>query len=96
MIQRVHSSRTTSDKDLSIMAATGNTRAKRKNVSNEVKSEPAKKALKKNDLLLQYQTLQKRFANLEEEHKNLVQEKKDHIEAILMLEETVNPIWTGV
>ena len=62
---------------------------KRKNDSKEVKLEPAKKALKKNDLLIQYKNLQQKYDALEQEHKILVQDKKENIEAILMLEETV-------
>ena len=64
------------------MVASGNARVKRKNVSNETKAEPAKKALKKNDLLIQFKALQEKYVALEEENKN-------NIESILMLEETV-------
>ena len=62
---------------------------KRKNDSKEVKTEPAKKALKKNDLLIKYNNLQQKYDALEQEHKLLGQDKKQNIEAILMLEETV-------
>ena len=71
------------------MVASGNPRVKRKNVSNETKAEPAKKALKKNDILLQLQALQAKHKALEEENSILIQERKTNIESILMLEETV-------
>ena len=71
------------------MVASGNARVKRKNVSNETKAEPAKKALKKNDILLQLQALQAKHKALEEENSILIQERKTNIESILMLEETV-------
>ena len=73
----------------STMVASGNPRVKRKNVSTETKAEPAKKALKKNDILLQLKALQAKYEVLEEENNILLQEKKNNIESILLLEETV-------
>ena len=70
------------------MVASGNQRVKRKNVSNETKAEPAKKALKKNDILIQLKTLQAKYEALEEQNNILRQEKKNDIGSILMLEET--------
>ena len=73
------------------MVATGNARAKRKNDSSitDTKIEPVLKALKKNDIILQFQALHQKFEALEEQNKNLLQENKNHIEAIILLEETV-------
>ena len=71
------------------MVATGNGRTKRKNVSIEVKTEPEKKYLKRNDILLEYQALKKKFNVLEEKHTILIEENATHMDAIEMLEETV-------
>ena len=70
------------------MVATGNTRAKRKNDSSTA-IEPAMKALKKNDIILQYKALQQKYEAVEEKNKILLQENQNHIEAISLLEETV-------
>ena len=71
------------------MVATGNVKAKRKNGSNEVKTEPEKKYLKKSDLVLEYQALQQKFDAFEVKHNILVEENATHIDALIMLEETV-------
>ena len=71
------------------MLPRGNPRVKRKNVSTETKAEPAKKALKKCDILLQFKALQEKYDILEEENNILIQEKKSDRDAILMLEETI-------
>ena len=71
------------------MVATGNNKLKRKNESNEVKIEPKMKALKKNYILIQYAALQSKYECLEEQNKVLIEEKSTHVEAILLLEETV-------
>ena len=47
------------------------------------------KALKKNDIILHDITLQSKYDALQEENTSLICEKKDNIEAILLLEETV-------
>ena len=62
---------------------------KRKNESNEVKIEPNMKALKKNDILIQYAALQNKCECLVEQNKVLIEEKNIHVEAILLLKETV-------
>ena len=71
------------------MVATGNTRVKRKNESSNSKTEPAMKALKKNDIILQFKALQQKYESSEEQNKLLQEEKKNHLEAIALLEETV-------
>ena len=73
------------------MVGTGNVRNKRKNdASNtDVKIEPAMKALKKNDIILQFQVLQQKYEALEKQNDALLKEQKTHIESILLLEETV-------
>ena len=68
------------------MVATGNNKLKRKNESNEVKIEPNMKALKKNDILIQYAALQSKYECVVEQNK---EEKHTHVEAILLLKETV-------
>ena len=65
-------------------------KGKRKNESSDVKAEPAMKALKKNDIIIQYKALQEKHKILEEQNAILVQENKNNIEAIILLEETVN------
>ena len=62
---------------------------KRKNESADVKIEPALKALKKNDIILQFKALQDKYDTLNEQNKILLQEKNNHVEAIILLEETV-------
>ena len=76
------------------MVASGNQRVKRKNVSSETKAEPTKKALKKNDILLQFKALQEKYEALVEENNILLQEKKNNIESIRLLEETVQILET--
>ena len=66
-----------------------NGRMKRKNESNETKIEPKLKALKKNDILVQFTALKIRYDALEKENRNLIEDKKNNIEAILLLDETV-------
>ena len=69
------------------MVATG---AKRKNDSSaDTKIEPALKALKKNDIIIQFKALQQKYEAVEEKNKILLQENQNHIEAISLLEETV-------
>ena len=71
------------------MVMTGNTRTKRKNSSHDLKTEPALKALKKSDIIIQFEALQKKYDALEKQNEVLLQEKSDHIESIHLLEETV-------
>ena len=71
------------------MAATGNQRTKRKQESLDVKIEPARKALKKNDLIIQFKDLQQKYEKLEKQNMILLQEKENCTESILLLEETV-------
>ena len=47
------------------MDATVNQKAKRKNKSSDVKLEPAMKALKKDDIILQFNCLQEKFEGTE-------------------------------
>ena len=63
---------------------------KRKNIVTEVKIEPPKKALKKNELLVEYNALKKRFDSLIDENKILLEDQKKKEEAIKNLEETVD------
>ena len=71
------------------MVMTGNTGTKRKNVSKDTKTEPAMKALKKNDIIIQFQALQKKYDALERQNAIFLQEKNNHVESIHLLEETV-------
>ena len=71
------------------MVATGNQRTKRKQDSVDVKIEPAMKAMKKNDLIIQFKDLQLKYKKLEEQKMIVLQEKENHTESILLLEETV-------
>ena len=68
---------------------TGNTGTKRKNILKDTKSEPALKALKKNDIIIQCHALQKKYEALEKQNAILLQEKKNDVESINLLEETV-------
>ena len=68
---------------------TGNTRTKRKNNSHDLKTEPALKALKKSDIIIQFEALQKKYDALEKHNDIILQEKADHMESIHLLEETV-------
>ena len=68
-----------------------NTRVtKRKNNLNEVKAEPPKKALKKNEILAEFTALQKRFEDLQNENQVLLVNQKSNLEAINLLEETIS------
>ena len=61
---------------------TGNTGTKRKNILKDTKSEPALKALKKNDIIIQFHALQKKYEALEKQNAILLQEKKNDVESI--------------
>jgi hypothetical protein len=71
------------------MVVTVNQKAKRKNKSTDLKIEPAMKALKKDDIILQYNALLEKFEAMKDQNMLLLQEKTNHVEAILLLEETV-------
>ena len=68
---------------------TGNTRTKRKNNSHDLKTEHALKALKKSDIIIQFEALKKKYDALEKQNVVLLQEKTEHMESIHLLEETV-------
>ena len=57
-------------------------KSKRKNDFMDIKTEPAMKALKKQDLLLQYKALQ-------DSYEKLILENEKQLEAIALFEETV-------
>ena len=63
---------------------------KRKNNITETKMEPPKKALKKNEVIAQYKSLQEKFQILQEQNRVLLENEKKNIESISLLEETVN------
>ena len=63
---------------------------KRKNNVNEVKTEPPKKALKKNEIMAEFKTLKEKFENLQEENRILKDNQMNNIEAINLLEETIS------
>ena len=68
------------------MCAMANSRVlKRKTDSNE----PAMKALKKNELHIQYKALQEKYDIMKKQNAHLLQEENKHIESICLLEETV-------
>ena len=72
------------------MSTLGNCRVvKRKNNSHKTKPEPARKALKKNELLVQFNVLEEKYEALEKEHSALLQQHQKDLEAMSMLEETV-------
>ena len=71
------------------MTSSGGPRLQRKNENLDKKTEPARKALKKNEILLQFDALQQKYLKLEAEHQVLLQEKERFIEAISLLEETI-------
>ena len=54
-----------------------------------MKSEPNMKALKKEDIIVQFNALQAKFNIIEKKNIDLELEKKSHIEAINLLEETI-------
>ena len=58
---------------------------KRKNESNQVKIEPKMKALKKNDNLVQFAALKLKYIILEKENRDLIEDKENNIEAIILL-----------
>ena len=76
------------------MVANGSNKMKRKHESNEVKIEPKMKALKKNDILVQFAALKLRYEVLEKENRDLIEDKKKDIEVIILLEETVKLLET--
>jgi hypothetical protein len=47
------------------MVMTGNTRIKRKNNCQDLKTEPVLKALQKGDIIIQFEALQKKYDTLE-------------------------------
>ena len=53
------------------------------------KQEPAMKALKKQDIILQYNALKEKYESLVDEKKALKEDNKNQVESILLLEETV-------
>ena len=65
-----------------------NTTGKRKNVT-EIKYEPTKKALKKNEIMQEYDDLKTKYVVLEQKFKSLYEENKKNLEANKLLEETV-------
>ena len=71
------------------MVVTANQKAKRKNKSSDLRIEPAMKALKKDDIILQYNALLEKFGAIKSQNMLRQQEKTNHVEAILLLEETV-------
>ena len=64
-------------------------KSKRKNEFVDTKQEPALKALKKQDIILHFNALQEKYESLIQKNKVLEEENKNHIESILLLEETV-------
>ena len=54
-----------------------------------MKSEPNMKALKKEYIIVQFNALQAKFNIIEKKNIDLELEKKSHIEAINLLEETI-------
>ena len=64
-----------------------NTAGKRKNIT-EIKYEPTKKALKKNEIMQEYDDLKTKYFVLEQEFKSLYEENKKNLEANKLLEET--------
>ena len=68
---------------------TGNARTKRKNHSHDLKTEPALKALKNNNIIIPFEALQEKYDALEKHNDILLQEKNDDMESIRLLEETV-------
>ena len=83
------------------MSSKGNQRLKRKNLFSDTKIEPNMKALKKEDIIAQFDALKAKFdilekKNIDLEKKNISLEKNNmtHIEAIHLLEETVKILET--
>ena len=71
------------------MTSKGNQRLKRKNNFSDTKMEPNLKALRKEDIISHFNTLQANFNILEKKNADLENKNKTHIEAISLLEETV-------
>ena len=71
------------------MVMTGNTRIKRKNNCQDLKTEPVLKALQKGDIIIQFEALQKKYDTSKEKNVVLLQERAGHMESIHLLEETV-------
>ena len=78
------------------MTSKVNHRVKRKNEFSDFKNDPNLKALKKDDIIAHFTTLQAKYniletkiLELEKKRKQLEEEKKTEKEAIDLLEETV-------
>ena len=71
------------------MTSKVNQRVKRKNNFLDAKNEPNMKALKKEDIIAQFNALQAKYDILENKNIAMEKENKTHIEAIYLLEETV-------
>ena len=63
---------------------------KRKTTTIDVKIEPPLKALKKSELIEEYQGLEKKFNDLKEKYCILLDSQKNHLEKISNLEETIS------
>ena len=71
------------------MANKNSAPGKRKNVFIDLKTEPALKALKKSEIINEYELLKEKYNELVKKTEILIDEKKKNIEAIVLLEETV-------
>ena len=71
------------------MQSWAGSKIKRKNGSFETKTEPARKALKKAELLIQFDALEQKYLQMESSYKAVLKEKETLLEAINLLEETV-------
>ena len=60
------------------MTSKENQRVKRKNNFCDIKSEPNMKALKKEDIIVQFNALQEKFDIIEKKNMDLVRRKKSH------------------
>ena len=76
------------------MTSKANQRIKRKNEFSDNKLEPNKKALKKEDIIAHFNALQASYNVLQKKNIILEEEKKTHLEAIHLLEETVKVLET--
>ena len=72
------------------MTSKMNPRLKRKNEFSDKNIEPNLKALKKDDIIAHYTSLLAKYSILEQKNIVLEKERLTHIEAIRLLEETVN------
>ena len=72
-----------------MMNSAHNAKLKRKNGNTETKAEPARKNLKKADLLNNFDALEHKYLELEIKYSALLKEKDNFIEAINLLEETI-------